>query len=335
MAGGIGAGGTLTDEVRLLRLFDEISDGLSRDPRRLPEKLFYDDRGARLFEQITRLDAYYPTRTEIGILRRCLDEVRELVGPSPTVVEFGTGSGRKTNMLLDALERPTTCVPIDISEAQLLRFADELQREYPDMAVMPLIADYTEPFALPMPTPSRHPPEGRTLFFFPGSSVGNFEPSQAASFLEQVGWAGGVGSSLLIGVDLVKEAPVLELAYDDPEGVTAEFNRNALRHLNHMFEGDIDPAAFAHRAVWNEADSRIEMRLVSQADQSFTLTPDLPDREPLRIDLRRGEEIVTEHSYKYHIEQFESLCRRAGWRAVRSWTDDRERFSVHYLEKEA
>ncbi|TVP55945.1 MAG: L-histidine N(alpha)-methyltransferase [Gemmatimonadales bacterium] len=314
-------------DARVRALFDEVKDGLTGSPRSLPPKLFYDARGARLFEEITRLPEYYPTRTEIGILERCLGEVGELVGPGARLVEFGSGSGEKTWKLLDALERPATCVPIDISAEQLFAFADRIRAAHPEMEVIPLAADYTRPFRLP---PSIRE-EGTTLFFFPGSTVGNFEPEEAREFLANMGQAGGPDCALLLGADRVKEREVLERAYDDAAGVTAAFNRNALRNLNGLLGGDFDPEGFEHRAPWVPEASRIEMRLVSRREQVATLAPDLPDTEPFRIRLAEGEAIVTEHSYKFTDERIDALCRAAGWRIVRSWTDERDWFGVHYL----
>lgn len=325
----------LTGQHPLSRLFREVSGGLQSTPRRIPEKLLYDQRGAELFEEITRLDAYYPTRLEIEILEACLAEVRELVGPDATVVEFGSGSGRKTSVLLDSLDRPARCIPVDISETQLLGFADRLQAEYPGVDVLPVVADYTQPFSLPKTGVGKEGEVGRILFFFPGSSIGNFKPTEAERFLHRVGRIGGPGSSLLIGVDCVKEREPLLQAYDDPEGVTSEFNRNALRHLNELFDGDFAVSSFVHRAVWNAARSRIEMRLVCTVQQDVSLGPAFPDGEPLRIRLEEGEEIVTEHSYKYGPGQFEALCRSAGWETIRRWTDPRGWFAVHFLEWEA
>lgn len=320
------------DTHQIQALFREVSAGLRSDPKRIPEKLLYDDRGSELFEQITRLDAYYPTRTEIAILRRCLREIRRLVGPAPRVVEFGTGDGTKTTMLLDALDGPSTCTPIDIAEAQLLASADRLRVRYPDMQVLPLALDYTRPFVLPE---SRGDAESEpVLFFFPGSTIGNFEPHRAEEFLERVGAVGGPRAALVIGVDLVKPASVLHLAYDDPEGVTAEFNLNALRHLNRLLDGDFAVPLFEHRAIWNPSRSRIEMHLVSSAAQEVTLGRDLPDVEPLEIAITAGEAIVTEHSYKYRPAQFAALCLRAGWRTARCWTDPKEWFAVYFLERE-
>ena len=335
MPQGLRAGTALAERDQLSALFDEVSQGLRSEPRRIPEKLFYDHRGSQLFEVITRLEAYYPTRLEVEILGRCLGEVRDLVGAGAKVVEFGSGSGRKTSQLLDALDRPATYVPIDISEAQLVGFADQLRAEYPEMWVVPLVADYSQWFTLPRAATQEEANGGRLLFFFPGSTIGNFEPDEAERFLRRIGLAGGAGSSLLIGVDLVKEREVLERAYDDPEGVTAEFNRNALHHLNDLFDGNFTASAYRHRAVWNVERSRIEMHLVSTLDQEVILNSGLSDTEPLQIRLQEGEVVVTEHSYKYRPDQFESLCLRAGWTGVQRWTDDLEWFSVHFLEREA
>ncbi len=321
---------TLAGRDRLSILFSEVSEGLRSNPRRIPEKLFYDERGSDLFEQLTRLEAYYPTRLEIQILGACLGEMRSLIGPGSRVVEFGSGDGRKTSQLLDALDRPSLCVPVDISERQLLESADRLRARYPDLEVIPLVADYTESFALP--DGSANEANGRLLFFFPGSTIGNFEPGEAEAFFRRVGMIGGVGCFLLVGVDLVKERKTLERAYDDPEGVTAEFNRNALRHLNRLFAGNFDVASYEHRALWNAERSRIEMHLVSPYDQEVTLDPGLAYGEPLRIGIRGGEPLVTEHSYKYELDRFKSLCSRAGWTTLRNWTDDRAWFSVHLLE---
>ena len=321
---------TLAGRDRLSVLFSEVSEGLRSNPRRIPEKLFYDERGSDLFEQLTRLEAYYPTRLEIEILGACLGEMRSLIGAGSRVVEFGSGDGRKTSQLLDALDRPSLCVPVDISERQLFEFADRLRDRYPDLEVVPLVADYTQSFALPDGSASEA--NGRLLFFFPGSTIGNFEPREAEAFLRRVGMIGGVGCFLLVGVDLVKERKTLERAYDDPEGVTAQFNRNALRHLNRLFDGNFDVASYEHRALWNVERSRIEMHLVSPHDQEVTLDPGLAYGEPLRIRIRGGEPLVTEHSYKYELDRFKSLCNRAGWRTLRTWTDDRAWFSVHLVQ---
>lgn len=316
-------------------LYEEVVAGLSSRPRRLPAKLLYDQTGARLFEEITRTRAYYPTRVEIGILERGLPEVRVRVGPAARVVEFGTGGGRKTGMLLEALDAPASCIPIDISHAQLLEFASGLRARFPTVEVLPITADYTRPFVLPDPEAE---PAGRVLVFFPGSTIGNFEPSGAESFLSTARRSSASSDTdaplLLIGVDLVKPIPILERAYNDCEGVTARFNRNTLRHLNRLFAGDFPIGSFEHHAVWNAERSRIEMHLISERQVHVTLQPGLPEIEPFRLTLAPGESIVTEHSYKYHLEDFEDLCRRAGWRRLRTWTDADAWFAVMLLEAE-
>lgn len=322
---------TVTDAVGIDALRAEVHAGLGGRPKRLPEKLFYDDIGARIFEDITRLDEYYPTRCELEILEERLPAVARHVGSRARVVEFGSGEGRKTAMLLESLVRPAACIPIDISEEQLMRSCERLRLSHPAMDVIPLVTDFTRPFQLP--APARGDPAKPVLFFFPGSTVGNFEPDQAQRFLRHVGMVGGRGSKLLLGVDLPKSPDVLRLAYDDLDGVTARFNLNALVHLNRVLGTDFDVRAFRHRAVWNALRSRIEMQLVSVASQTVTLPGDLCGGESVEVEIRPGEPIVTEHSYKYSIEGFDALCRGAGWRTLESWTDRRGWFSVHFLER--
>ncbi len=302
-------------------MFEEVRATLSEIPRRLPPKLFYDERGARLFEKITQLDEYYLTRTELGILEEALPEVRTLVGPGARVVEFGSGSGKKTWKLLDALERPATMVPIDIAEGQLHAFADRIRAEHPEMEVVPLAADFTQPYTLP---PSIHE-VGTTLVFFPGSTIGNFEPDEAIRFLSHMARAGG--DRLLLGVDMRKSPEILEPAYNDPEGVTAEFNRNALRNLNRTLGANFDPEGFRHHAPWNPEASRIEMHLIARRPMTVTI----PGPAPFHLSLKRDEIIVTEHSYKYTRSRILEMCRAAGWEGQSLWTDVRGWFEVHWL----
>jgi dimethylhistidine N-methyltransferase len=307
-------------------LFVEVCRGLDGTPRSLPSKLFYDERGAELFERITELEDYYPTQTEIRILQDHATEVSELVGPRARVVEYGSGSGDKTWILLEHLEDPVAYVPVDVAREQLAEFAERVNRRFPGMEVLPVAADYTRLDELPAP---RRVPR-TTLAFFPGSTVGNLEPDEAVEFLRQIGQMAGPDSLLLIGVDLVKDPAVLERAYNDREGVTAEFNRNILRHVNRLLDGDFDVDAFRHRAIWNPRASRIEMHLVSgkEAEVSLRAGPGGPERA---FRLRDGEVIVTEHCYKYTVPDFQGLAARAGYRPVKAWTDDAERFSVHLL----
>jgi L-histidine Nalpha-methyltransferase len=312
-----------------LRLFQEVARGLRETPRRLPPKLFYDARGAELFEAITRLPEYYPTRTELAILADALPQVARRVGTSARIVEFGSGSGDKTAELLRALEFPSELILVDIAADQLRAVADGFQRDHPGLRVRPVLADYTLPWRLPEPDPA----SGRTLFFFPGSTIGNFEPHEARGFLANMAQAGGSRASLLLGADLEKPREVLEPAYDDASGVTAAFNRNALSHLNARLGANFDPEAFRHEAPWNARESRIEMRLVSHAHQRVRIAPELPGVEPLLLELGEGEAIVTEHSYKFRPARIEGLARSGGWRSMERWTDPRDWFEVRYLER--
>jgi L-histidine Nalpha-methyltransferase len=336
----------VTDTRR--NLFREIVRSLGRTPRRLPPKLFYDARGAALFEEITRLDEYYPTRTELSILQACLPDVARRVGPGARVVEFGTGSGDKTALLLEALEAPEHLVLIDIAEAQLREVARGFAARHPGLPVVPMVADYTLPYRLPRrqtagvgrsgaphgdEPPSDREASGPTLFFFPGSTLGNFEPHEARGFLANMARSAGRDTALLLGVDRVKPRAILEPAYNDARGVTAEFNRNALHHLNRELGGNFDPQAFAHHAPWNPEASRIEMHLVSLDRQHVRLDPGLEGESPLELTLEAGEVIVTEHSYKYAPEQLDGLVRSAGWRVTERWTDGNAWFDVLYLER--
>jgi len=318
---------SVTDARRVL--FHQVVRDLDQEPRRLPAKLFYDARGAALFEDITRLEEYYPTRTELGILEHCLPEVARRVGPDARVVEFGTGSGEKTALLLGALHRPHQLVLIDISAEQLHDVAEGFRRRHPGLPVVPLAADYTLPYRLPPRVNGTA--AGATLFFFPGSTLGNFEPHEARGFLANVAHAGGRGAALLLGVDRQKPREVVEPAYNDAAGVTAEFNRNALHHLNRELGGDFDPEAFEHRAPWNPVAERIEMHLVSTRRQEVRIDPGLPGERPFAFVMDPGEVIVTEHSYKYAPTRLEGLVRSAGWQIEDRWTDDRKWFDVLYL----
>jgi dimethylhistidine N-methyltransferase len=311
-------------DARTIR--SEVERGLRGRPPSLPCRFFYDARGARLFEQITRLEEYYLTDAEMEILRRRASRVAELVGPGVRMVEYGSGSGDKTWIVLGELEEPTAYVPIDVAREQLMSFSAEVRVEFPDVEVLPVVADYTRLSSLPWPTAEA----GATLAFFPGSTVGNLEPQEAVRFLSDVARQIGGGEFLLLGTDLVKDRSVLERAYNDADGVTAAFNRNILHHLNRLLGADFEPEAFAHRAIWNERASRIEMHLVSRRDQRVSLGGDRTENNPIRI--REGEAVVTEHSYKYSITGLHDLAARAGYRPVEWWTDEAQLFAVHLLQ---
>ena len=310
-------------------LWSEVKEGLRRSPPTLPPKLFYDVRGAQLFEEITRLEAYYLTRTEMEILRRHVGGMARQAGPEVLLLEPGSGSGEKTRLLLEALDSPVAYVPVDVASVQLAAFAQEVRLEHPSLEVLPVVGDYTHPF--PVPTPKRSP--RRTVAFFPGSTVGNLDPAEAQAFLTHLGAETGVEGGLIIGVDLVKDPLVLEAAYNDPGGVTAEFNRNMLRHLNRILGSDFDLGGFAHHAPWVPEGSRIEMRLVSRRDQKITFRPGLEDEPPFLLQLAEGEYLVTEHSNKYTLPDFHDLTAAAGWRTLQTWTDPDAWFAVQFLER--
>jgi len=299
----------------------EIWRGLASEPKRLPCKLFYDATGSRLFERITRLPEYYPTRTEISILERSGPEIAAAIGPDAVLVEFGSGASLKTRLLLDALRSPRVYVPIDISTEMLLSSARALAARYPALDVRPVSGDYMQELELPLSAEERR---GKVVAFFPGSTIGNFEQDEAVSFLRRVRRACGPAAELLIGVDLPKERATLEAAYDDAAGVTARFNRNALRVLNRDYGASFRVEDFAHRAHWNEPAQRVEMHLVSQRQHTVRVGS-------RSFALRAGEAIVTEHCHKYEPAAFQLLAESADFRVAAVWLDEKRLFSVQRL----
>ncbi|SDY42352.1 dimethylhistidine N-methyltransferase [Allochromatium warmingii] len=296
----------------------EVLAGLSQPHKRLPPKLFYDQYGSRLFDAITELPEYYPTRTEIQILRDHGAEMADQLGLGCVLIELGSGSSLKIQTLLAALQ-PRIYIPVDISKAHLLESAQALADRFPDLAIRAACADYSGPFELPLE------PDWRDLAaFFPGSSIGNFDPEDACAFLKRVGRVLGPGGRLLIGVDLKKDRAVLDAAYNDAQGVTAAFNLNLLTRLNRELGAEFEVDAFRHRAFFNETASRIEMHLVSRGNQRVRVAGQV-------FDFRLGESIHTENSYKYGIEDFQRLARSAGYIAEQVWTDANALFSVHCL----
>ena len=296
-----------------------IVAGLSQPQKRILSKYFYDERGSRLFEQITQLPEYYPTRTETALLRAHAAEFAELIGPHASLVEFGSGSSTKVRILLDALEAPSAYVPIDISRDHLIESAKGLAEAYPDLMVVPVAADYTQPLELP-----DIPNEVVRIGFFPGSTIGNFSYAEAVDFLHNAATELGTDNGLLIGVDLKKDAAILNAAYNDSAGITAEFNLNILRHINRELGADFDLDGFTHDAQWLPEEGRVEMHLVSKCDQTVRI-------EGHVFEFAEGESIHTEDSHKYAIEEFHALAAEAGWRAHRYWTDADNLFSIHYL----
>lgn len=281
---------------------DDVLTGLLDRPKRLPCRLLYDDYGAELFGHITCLDEYYPTRVELRLLDDYLPKVARELGPGARVIEPGAGASIKTKRLLRTLDRPASYIGIDVSRTSLEHAAAALRAEHPDLEVHAVVADFTRPFAFP--APSR--PVGRTLVFFPGSTIGNFVPHEAIAFLAGLRRSAGAGSWLLLGADGTRDRAVLVPAYDDHEGITAEFNRNVLAHLNRTRGTDFALDAFEHCAVWNEPCSRIEMRLVATRRQTTWLDDHLITVEP-------GEAIITEYSYKHELQALRTILLAAGW----------------------
>jgi dimethylhistidine N-methyltransferase len=297
----------------------DVLEGLSRPQKTLPCKYLYDAQGSALFDRICELDEYYPTRTELGILRRHAGAMAAVLGPRCLLIEYGSGSSVKTELLLARLEAPAAYVPVDISREHLLRTAASLATRHPRVRVIPVCADFTRPFSVPPVSWA-----ARRAAYFPGSTIGNFGPAEARKFLTQVSEQCGPGGALLIGVDLRKSPAILEPAYDDALGVTAEFNRNLLRRINRELGADFDVAGFDHRAFWNRKEGRIEMHLVSRRDQVVALAG-------RRFVFSRGETIHTENSYKYDLADFRALARSASFEVDRVWTDDQSLFSVQLL----
>ena len=298
----------------------EVIAGLSQPQKALPCKFLYDEEGSSLFNEICELEEYYPTRTENQILRDNINEIAGLIGRECRLVEFGSGTSSKTRHLLRHLPSMSGYIPIDISGSQLIESAIRLAGEFPDLEICPLEADYCE--VAEIPDTIRNP--RRTVAFFPGSTIGNFDPAAAVDFLRNIALLCGGDGGLLIGVDRQKPKWILEPAYNDRKGVTARFNLGILARANRELGADFDLSAFRHRAPYNEVQNRIEMHLVSKRAQ----TVHLDSRE---FSFEEGEYITTEHSYKYTPAGFAGLASRAGFELVRNWEDRNQLFSVFYL----
>ncbi|CAN5255550.1 L-histidine N(alpha)-methyltransferase [soil metagenome] len=301
---------------------DDVIAGLRAPIKTLPVRLLYDARGAELFERITAVEDYYLTRAELALLEATLPQIAERVGPHARVIEPGSGAGRKTRMLLGALASPATYVPIDVAADQLADTATTLRHAFPGLEVLPLLGDYTQP--LRMPTSEKK--SERTLAFFPGSTIGNFEPSEAKAFLARLGQMAGPNSMLLLGADGNADRDELLRAYDDSEGVTAAFDLNVLAHLNEVHGASFDLDQFMHRAVWNAAKSRIEMHLVSKKTQTVTVWHEA-------VTFARGEPIVTEHCYKHSPAALEAMLRGAGWSVVETFVDSDQRMRLWLAQR--
>ena len=300
----------------------EILSGLKQPQKSISPKYFYDERGSQLFEEITRLPEYYLTDAEIDIMFDNIDEISALVGPLASLIEFGSGSSLKTRILLEHLNHLAAYVPVDISEDHLLESAQQIQSEFPDIEVLPVVADFTSEFDLPMPTiiPLKN------VVYFPGSTIGNFEHEAAMELLRVMYAEAKEGGALLIGVDLQKDPSIVEPAYNDSAGVTAEFNLNMLRHLNTAYDADFDLDAYRHDAVYDEDEGRVEIRLISRRNQEVTIGGET-------IVIEEGEDILTEYSHKYTLEGFAEMANEVGFDVARVWTDDDELFSVQYCTR--
>ena len=306
-----------------LPLYTDVVAGFNQTPRTIPCKYLYDDRGSQLFNEICDLDEYYPTRTELHLTRKYLEQIAAHIGTGARLVELGAGSGLKTRFLLSQLLSPHSYLPVDISPMELRRCANTLREDYPDLPITPICVDYTADWQLPTSSVG-----GRTVFYYPGSTIGNFYPRQACGFLKRLSHLADPDGGLLIGVDLHKDTALLEAAYNDRQGVTAEFNRNLLRRINRECGADFDLDRFDHLAVYDENLRRIEMRLISTCRQTVNFPND-------RFSFERGEYILTEVSHKYAIEDFANLAEEAHWRTRAFWTDRDQLFSLWYLERES
>ena len=306
-----------TDIDREMR--EEVTGGMQQEQKQISSKFLYDEAGSALFDQITKLEAYYPTRTEWSIMLNNSEEITRVLGERVQLVEFGSGSSVKTRLLLEEMDDLASYIPIDISEEHLQKTADSLRTDFPNLEIKPLCADYTQPLTLP----ECEEAFDKRVIYFPGSTIGNFRPSRASEFLKMAGELAGPDGGLLIGVDLKKDREVLRLAYNDPEGVTAAFNLNLLTHLNRELDADFNRGQFEHKAIFNEEEGRIEMHLVSLTEQRVTIGEEV-------FHLAKGETIHTENSYKYTLEEFTEIASPA-FEPLHIWTDDRNYFSVQYL----
>lgn len=308
------------------RILDDFSQavisGLSMDPKQIPCRFLYDARGSELFEDITRLEEYYPTRTEIGLLERYAPEIAELAGQGVALIEYGSGSSLKSRLLIDALQSPRAYVPIDISDAALSEAEQRLNGHYPRLAVLPVHADFNQPMELPDQIRG-----ARRVGFFPGSTIGNHSRAEAIEFFARAAKLLGPDGALVIGVDLKKDPKILIPAYNDAKGVTAAFSLNLLERINRELSGTLDLAAFAHRPVYNELKGRIEIYLESLKDQEAQIL----DRT---FSFAQGERVHVENSHKYTIEGFRELASESGWVMAQYWVDEQDYFSIHFLTRD-
>lgn len=312
---------TIPAPSRTDALTNGVLEGMRKHPRQLSPVWFYDELGSFLFDSICELPEYYLTRTERQIMQAHAADMAHHIGPDAAIIEFGSGTSTKTRDLLTQLEKPAAYVPVDIARDHLLAAASAIARDYSTLRVIPICADFTQPFDLPTTVYAA----ARRVVYFPGSTLGNFDPAQARGLLQRMRQIIGANGAVLIGIDLKKDPRILERAYNDRAGVTAEFNINALRHLNRELGTDFDLDAFEHLAVWVEDQSRIEMHLVSKRDQTVHLGDE-------SVEIEKGEHLTTEFCHKYTLETFADLAATAGLSVSRVWMDPAKQFSVQLLE---
>jgi dimethylhistidine N-methyltransferase len=298
----------------------DVLQGLARPQKCLPSRWLYDPRGCELFEQITMLPEYYPTRTETGILREHAADISEFCGSDANLLEYGAGAGIKTEIVVGSLDRPRSYIPIDIAAGFLDLTAARFRQHFTNLAVDPVVADFTSEFSLP----SRALSEGRRVAFFPGSTIGNLNAKEAGLLLQRMRRQVGPQGAAIIGVDLKKDLSVLLPAYDDTAGVTADFNRNILVRINRELDAHFPASQFGHSARWNEVECAVEMHLESALDQVIAIAGK-------GFAFRRGETIHTESSRKYEIKAFSEFARHHGWNTQRLWTDERRQFAIFGL----
>ena len=304
-----------------LEFLDDVAAGLAQDPKQLPCKYLYDTRGSQLFERICSLDEYYLTRTELGIMRRDGPEISAQIGPGAMLIEYGSGSSVKTRLLLDELEEPAAYTPVDISAEHLSASTKRLAERYPNIEILPVCADFTSKFSLPVPeiVPRRR------VVYFPGSTIGNFQSDESLRLLSEIASLCDAGGGLVIGIDLRKDVGTIEAAYNDRDGITAEFNLNLLVHINRELGANFDVEQFAHHAEYNPEFHRVEIFLISTSDQLVTIGDD-------EYQFGQGEMVCTEYSYKYCINDFAEMAAGAGLTLQDCWTDDQQLFAVLYFE---
>ena len=309
-------------EAALHTMLSDVVEGLSQNRKTLPSKYFYDERGSKLFDDICELDEYYVTRTESTLMKQQVGDIAAAVGSNALLVEYGSGSSLKTRLLLRNLIAPAGYVPIDISGDYLSQVGHSLQAEFPHIEIMPVVADFTKSFEVPSPTSK----ESRRVIYFPGSTIGNFRREDAMALLVGMAENAGADGGVLIGVDLDKDRDVLRAAYNDSQGVTAEFNLNVLKRINDELGGTFDLSKFKHEAVFNDGRSCIEMHLISTKRQTVNVCK-------YSFEFEENESVLTEYSHKYTIDAFGEMANEAGLNVKNVWTDANNMFAVMYLER--